>query len=421
VFSPPDIGGLPLDEVTIAEVLQSAGYRSAIVGKWHLGVGENNMYLPTNQGFDYYMGIPYSHDFCPCFTCFYPSIACYDTCRLEDTPCPLFENTTIIQQPADLLTITQTYINASTSFIHTTAAKDVPFFLYMAFQHTHHPQFAGKKFTNTSTRLKFGDALNELDWGVGQIFSALSEAGVSDNTFVFFTSDNGPSLYREVRGGNAGPLRCGKGTTWEGGVRMPAIAWWPSKISPGRTQEMAATVDLLPTFAAVAGATPPSGVVLDGIDMAPILFRNQPSSRDSYIYFSSGVTRELGVSAVRWKQYKAHYNSKGELCPDTYPDVVCRGNFSRHYYDPPLLYDLNADPGELYELDPTLYHDIISQIDKLKTAFESTLVWGESQMGRGTNPSLEPCANSTCAPSDDAWPTCCRTNSLRLDVSRAIH
>jgi arylsulfatase A len=276
VFSPPDIGGLPLDEVTIAEVLQSAGYRSAIVGKWHLGVGENNMYLPTNQGFDYYMGIPYSHDFCPCFTCFYPSIACYDTCRLEDTPCPLFENTTIIQQPADLLTITQTYINASTSFIHTTAAKDVPFFLYMAFQHTHHPQFAGKKFTNTSTRLKFGDALNELDWGVGQIFSALSEAGVSDNTFVFFTSDNGPSLYREVRGGNAGPLRCGKGTTWEGGVRMPAIAWWPSKISPGRTQEMAATVDLLPTFAAVAGATPPSGVVLDGIDMAPILFRNQP-------------------------------------------------------------------------------------------------------------------------------------------------
>ncbi|CAI8012829.1 Arylsulfatase A, partial [Geodia barretti] len=231
----------------MAELLKPAGYSSAIVGKWHLGVGANNTYLPTNQGFDHYLGIPYSHDFCPCFTCFAPNIPCFDSCRTDETPCPVFNNTDIVQQPADLLSLTATYINAATSFIKTKAGEDEPFFLYMAFQHTHHPQFASPKFTNTSIRLKFGDSLNELDWGVGQIFSALTEAGVSNNTLVFFVSDNGPSLMREIRGGNAGPLRCGKGTTWEGGQRVPAIAWWPGTITPGRSSQVyiRASVDAL--------------------------------------------------------------------------------------------------------------------------------------------------------------------------------
>jgi arylsulfatase A len=291
------------------------------------------------------------------------------------------------------------------------AGEDEPFFLYMAFQHTHHPQFASPKFTNTSIRLKFGDSLNELDWGVGQIFSALTEAGVSNNTFVFFVSDNGPSLTREIRGGNAGPLRCGKGTTWEGGQRVPAIAWWPGTVTPGRSSQMAATVDLFPTFAAVAGAPLPPQLTLDGLDISPLLFQNQPSPRDTYFFFSDNVKPSLGVSAVRWNQYKAHYKSHGGLCPDTYPDEVCRGNFSLHSYDPPLLYDVNSDPGEIYQLDPTLYASVLSQIDKVKEAFESSLVWGESQMDRGTDNSLQPCANKTCVPTLAAWPGCCRTTT----------
>jgi arylsulfatase A len=124
VFGAASTGGLPHDEITSAEVLKEAGYATAIVGKWHLGVGQNQTYLPTNHGFDYYLGIPYSHDMCPCLVCFYPDQPCFDKCRTGDTPCPLFENTRIIKQPADFTTLTANYTNAATSFIQKNAGMN---------------------------------------------------------------------------------------------------------------------------------------------------------------------------------------------------------------------------------------------------------------------------------------------------------
>ncbi|XP_064404043.1 arylsulfatase A-like [Halichondria panicea] len=419
VFFSPSVGGLPLNETTIAESLKDVGYKTGVFGKWHLGVGKDNEYLPTRQGFDTYMGIPFAHDMCPCLVCFYPKAPCFDQCQTGTTPCPLFHNEEIVQQPVDLTEITATLVKGAESFINSAVDQKSPFFLYMSFQHNHHPQFAGKMFTNSSIRGPYGDSLSEMDWGVGQIFQFLKNAGIDDNTFVLFSSDNGPSFVRQIRGGNGGLLRCGKGTTWEGGMRVPGIAWWPNKIRVGRTMELAGTVDVFPTLMSLAGGKLPN-VTMDGVDMAPILFGNKKSGRSVYIYYPSSPDPKLGVYAVRWNQYKAHYYSNGGLAPDFYPDEVCRGNYSLHKYNPPLLYNLHNDPGEIYALNVKDYSNVMKQIDDAKSAFEAGMVWGESQMGRGLNPQYEPCAKPGCTP----FPDCCTTDGvseiLRPDMSIAF-
>lgn len=410
VFSCGSIGGMLLNETTIAAQLKTAGYATAILGKWHLGVGLDQQYLPTKFGFDHYLGIPYSHDMCPCYTCFYPNQSCFDMCREGDTPCPLFENDTIIQQPADFLTLSQRYSTAATSYIHQMADHKTPFFLYMAFQHTHHPQFASKMFTNSSIRGMFGDALNELDWEVGQIFNAINEAGIEDNTFVFFTADNGPSLVREVRGGNAGLLRCGKGSTFEGGMRVPGIAWWPGKITPGKTLEMAATIDLFPTILKITNIPLPDDRIIDGVDMSSILFDNEPSLRDYFIHYPAVAKPTNGIFAIRHKEYKAHYFTEGTgLYPEFYPDEMCRPSTKLTQHNPPLLYNLNHDPGELNPLNATLspYKEIVEEINKIKANFESTVVWAISEIGKGKSNAAKPCAQPGC----NNFPRCCTTTS----------
>ena len=274
----------------------------------------------------------------------------------------------------------------------------------------HQPQFSGEDYTNQTSRGPFGDALAELDNVVGAIMSTLRGSEAVENTFVFFTSDNGPSLRVKQNGGNGGLLRCGKGSTWEGGQREPAIAWWPNKIRQGKTPEMAATVDLFPTIMSITGAKP-GPAFIDGIDMSPILFDSKPSNRDSYVYFPSSYSPEIGYHAIRWKQYKAHYYTSGGLglCSDTYPDVVCRGNYSRRSQDPPLLYDLHQDPGEIYNLDVTRYSDVIANIDAARKSFEATFEYSESQINRGTNAKLMPCASPGCTP----FPSCCKTSSTK--------
>ena len=406
VFVPPNKGGLPHNETTIAEMLQPLGYKSAIVGKWHLGVGEKGKFLPTNHGFDYYMGIPYSHDMCPCPICFYPNAGCLSGCDRAYSPCPIFENDKIVQQPADFTHMALKYSGAATSFIKSNAASKTPFFLYMAFQHTHKPQFSGQEFVNSSIRGPFGDSLSELDWQVGEIMQALTESGVSDNTFVFFTADNGPSLHMGPHGGNGGPLRCGKGTTWEGGQREAAIAWWPNMIYPGRTSSLAATVDLLPTIAKITGAATPN-VTLDGYDMSQILFHSQPSLREAYFYYPKNPDPSKGLYAVRNQQYKAHYYQEGSHCQNTYPDIVCRSNYTERAIDPPQVYNLLNDPSEVYPIDPTSdeYKNAMTELNKLKDEFEKGMVWGESQMHVGSSSSLNPCASPGCTP----FPSCCKT------------
>ncbi|XP_065912203.1 arylsulfatase A-like isoform X2 [Dysidea avara] len=402
------LGGLPLNETTIAAQLKKVGYSTGMVGKWHLGVGLHEEYLPIKHGFDHYVGLPYSHDMCPFTICFYPNESCYGEGVPETTPCPLYEDETIVQQPADFLKLSETYSTAATGFIHEMAGKEQPFFLYMAFQHTHRPQFAGKMFTDSSIRGPFGDALNELDWQVGRIFDAINETGVSKNTFVFFTADNGPSLAREYRAGNAGPLRCGKATTYEGGMREPAIAWWPGRIKPGKTSELAATVDLFPTISKLADIPIPSDRIIDGVDMSQILFEDKMSNRESYIYYPAFPDPDVGIYAIRYREYKAHYYTKGGDYPNFYPDDMCKGSAKETRHDPPLLFNLNEDPGELNPLNvkESPYKEIVQTIDEIKAKFEATVVWGESEMNKGVTNAAKPCAKPGCTP----FPQCCATS-----------
>ena len=227
-------GGLPSDEVTIAEVLKKQKYATACIGKWHLG--HRSQFLPTRQGFDRYYGIPYSNDM---------------------RPTVLMRDEQTIEDPVDQTTLTARYTAEANSFIR--QHRDGPFFLYLAHNFPHVPLFASDKFQGKSRRGLYGDVVEELDWSVGQVLDTLRETKLDDNTLVFFTSDNGPWLIKNANGGSAGLLREGKGSTWEGGMREPAIAWWPGKIPAGRvTTELASSLDLLATIAKLTEAELPS-------------------------------------------------------------------------------------------------------------------------------------------------------------------
>lgn len=409
VLYPQSVGGLPLEEITIAELLKPLNYRTALVGKWHLGVGENNKYMPTNQGFDYYYGIPYTHDMCPCVTCFYPNDTCYYNCNTKVVSCPLFENTTIIQQPADFVTLADDLVIKAKQFIAESASSKQPFFLYYAFYHTHNPQFAGKQFRNSTVRGAFGDSLAEMDWSIGEVMAQLRDSGVEENTFVFFSSDNGPCLIFPFRAGSAGLLKCGKGTTYEGGQRVPGIAYWPGRIKPGVTREMASTLDLFPTIANITGATLPN-VTLDGVDMSPILFGQGKGNRETFFYYPSFSQSFVGVYAVRYKQYKAHFLTQGNSNSGAKNhDEDCRPSAGMKPHAPPLLYDLYEDASEQFSLTgDASYHDVLSKIYDLKVKYEANMDWRASEIAKGFNASLEPCCNPGCEP----FPACCQCSSL---------
>lgn len=410
VFGAAAIGGLPHNETTIAEGLKDVGYSTAMVGKWHLGVGENYMYLPTTQGFDHYLGIPYSHDSCPCIICFYPNQSCFDRCAASTAPCPLFEDDKIIQQPVDLTTLTQRYTDAATAFIQKSADVKTPFFLYVAYQHTHHPQFASQKFRNSTGRGTMGDSLFELDDSVGQIFAALKASGADENTFVFFTADNGPSLTREVRGGNQGLLKCGKGTCYEGGQREPAIAWMPGKVPAGKvTHELAATVDVFPTLFKMAGAKVPTDRIIDGVDMSPILFAPEgKTNRTHYFYYPKDPSPKIGLYAIRDAQYKAHFYTQGSHCDQKYRDQDCWDATKQAKQDPPLLFDLLVDPSEGHPIKSHSpeYIAAMASLQKVADEFQATAVFAESQILRGSNQTVLPCCSPGCSP----FPSCCTCN-----------
>ncbi|XP_054748556.2 arylsulfatase A-like [Lytechinus pictus] len=405
VLYPVSTGGLPHDETTIAEIVKTKGYSTSIIGKWHLGVGEDGTYLPTNQGFDEYLGVPYSHDMCPCYNCFYPNDPCWNTCNLNFTYCPLFLNSDILEQPVDLTTLDAKYVQQAKTVIKRNTRAGTPFFLYYAFHHTHTPQFASKTFRNATARGTYGDSLAELDWCVGQVMEQLKLSGVLDNTLVLFTSDNGPSLQNENRGGDAGLLKCGKGTTYEGGQRVPAIAYWPQHIAPGRTTALASNLDFLPTIGNLVGANLPNSVTLDGVDMAPILFEGKKGTRDTFFYYYFYPYRKFGIYAVRYNQYKAHYYTQGApQSNNNNHDKDCRPSRYPTKHSPPLLYDLNVDPGEKYSLPPSEYRDILVKIKEIKKQFEGTMIWGDSQVNKTPSQDVEPCCKRDCIP----FPECCQ-------------
>lgn len=299
-----DRKGLNPDEITMAEVLKGAGYRTAIFGKWHLG--DQPEFLPTKQGFEEFFGIPYSHDIHP----FHPR---QDHYRFP--PIPLLENETVIEMDPNADFLTKRITERAVSFIKRN--RDTPFFLYVPHPIPHRPLHVSPPFmkdvaSETSDKLKresgsidyrtrdrlFRQAINEIDWSVGQILDTLKEQGIEENTLVLFTSDNGPAI------GSAGPLQGRKGSTFEGGMRESTVIRWPGKIPAGRSNdELMTTMDLLPTFAKLAGAEIPTDRVIDGKDIWATLAGEKVTPHEAFFYH-----RGNQLTAVRSGKWKLHTN-----------------------------------------------------------------------------------------------------------------
>jgi arylsulfatase A len=282
--------GLSDKEKTIAEVLKPQGYATAIFGKWHLG--HHPEFLPTHHGFDEYFGLPYSNDMWPPNGKRYP-------------PLPLIEGDKVIATQPDQTQLTTWYTEHAVKFIE--KHKDEPFFLYVAHNMPHVPLHVSDKFKGKSEKGLYGDVIMEIDWSVGQISEALQKNGLADNTFIIFTSDNGPWLSYGEHAGSAGPLREGKGTSWEGGVREPCIMRWPGKIPAGRVcNDALMTIDILPTFAALAGAQLPPNKI-DGLDVWPVISGKEGAKNPHDAYFIYYNQNDLqAVLSGKWKLYLPH-------------------------------------------------------------------------------------------------------------------
>jgi uncharacterized sulfatase len=333
VFFDDALEGLPQEEVTIAELLRTRGYATALIGKWHLGHFKPE-FLPTHHGFDYWYGLPYSHDTTRAvpFENGWKSEQFYDP-KPEYWDVPLMRNEEVIERPVDHRTLTRRYTEEALRFIE--AHRERPFFLYLAHNLPHVPLARSPEFEDHSAAGIYGDVVEELDWSTGQVLEALEAAGIERRTLVLFTSDNGPWLPFGTHGGSPGPLRGGKGMTWEGGVRTPAIFWWPGTISPSVVTAIGSEMDVFPTVATLAGAELPDDREFDGLDLGPALRGDATMPSRSYFYYWDDV-----LMAVRHGDYKAHFVTSGAFGDG--------GPWQEH--DPPLLFDLAADPGENHDI-----------------------------------------------------------------------
>jgi len=344
VLQPDSAIGLNLQEVTIAELLKSAGYATAAVGKWHLGDAES--LLPTRQGFDEFFGLPYSNDM---------------------TPLPLLENEQAIEAEPDQAQLTQRYTERARDFI--TRNRERPFLLYLAHSMPHIPLAVSDAFKGESGQGLYGDAVMEIDGSVGEILDTLDELEIARDTLVVFTSDNGPWLAYGNHAGSAGPLREGKWTTFEGGQRVPGIVRWPRRIGGAATSnQIVSALDLFPTIAAITGAAPPAWP-LDGRNILPILegASGTPNpSEAAYFYYYLGDELQA-VRSGRWKLHLAH---RYKTAPEPGADGE-RGK--EEYRDIPLsLFDLDADPGETTSLAAE-YPDIVVQLKDAAASFDSDI------------------------------------------------
>lgn len=304
VLFPGQPVGLNPDETTIARMLKAHGYATQIVGKWHCG--DQPEFLPTRHGFDGYYGIPYSNDMGR-----QPGKADYP-------PLPLLRDEEVIEEQPDQVGVTERYVERCVSFIREN--RDTPFFLYFAHMYVHLPIYVQERFLRESRNGAYGGAVAAIDWATGVIMAELRRLGIDENTIVLFTSDNGS---RGDYGPSNGHLRGRKGTTWEGGQRVPLIVRGPGRIPAGRVEEgIAASIDLLPTIASLAGAAPPVERRIDGIDLSPLMTgeRNE-SPRDHFYYYHRDR-----LEAVRWGDWKLHLRKDAQAIEE--------------------LYNLRDDPGE---------------------------------------------------------------------------
>lgn len=337
VFFPESFTGIPSEEVTIAEALKGNGYRTAIFGKWHLG--HHRQFLPLQNGFDEYYGIPYSNDMM--------GVA-------------YLRGNEVDSIKVNQKYITHTYTKEAVRFIDQN--KDKPFFLYITHNMPHVPIYASPKFEGKSKRGLYGDVIEELDWSMGEVVKALKKNGLEENTLVVFTSDNGPWLIFDVEGGSAGPLRQGKGTTFEGGQRVPAVAYWPGKIKPGTVyDDLASQLDLYPTIISLTGSQKTqTKKPLDGEDISPVLFGTGKRKGDEFAYYSNGI-----IEAYRKGDWKIRLPQKD----------VKAGNAVIVPAADTLLFNLKTDIGEQHNLlksNPAKAKELLASLETYKNKIGET-------------------------------------------------
>jgi len=370
VFFEWSANGLDPAEVTLAEVLGEAGYRTGMVGKWHLGHREG--FMPTDQGFDSYFGVPYSNDMrvdpqMPVAegAVFLQGMT-LEKMRARGNKVndwvPLMEGTELVEYPCDQSQLTSKYTERCVDFIR--EEGDEPFFLYYAQTFPHIPLFASDAFLGTSQRGLYGDVVEEMDASIGTILDALREIGMDRDTLVIFTSDNGPWGSKLVEGGSAGLLRGAKGSTWEGGMREPTIFWWPGKIPSGTVnRELGTALDLMATVATMAGATLPNDRPLDSFDLSGALLAGEPSPRETFVYYRSNE-----IHAIRHGDWKAHFITEGSFGQGR----------KRTVHETPELYHLGQDPGEQYDIADK-HPEIITRMLQLKADQEAAVEPSESR------------------------------------------
>lgn len=317
-------------------MLKKAGYTTAILGKWHLAGYPKDFTRspmhPLECGFDYHYGTPGSNDV-PAPKGTIQNRRLFDACGKFTFMIPLIRGREVMEFPANQELFTSRYTEEAVRWIK--EKKDKRFFLYLAHNMPHAPVFASERFQGRSKGGRYGDVVEEIDWSVGRIMAALKEAGIEEKTLVVFTSDNGPWTMFEVHGGTAGPLRGEKGTSWEGGFRVPGIFRWPGKIVPGKVDGIGANLDFYATFATLAGGVQPRekpGYISK--DLSGVLLHGKPSPRKAWLYGGGAV-------AFRSGKYKIHLATKAR---SSNPDTRKRERITKH--DPPLLFNLIEDIGE---------------------------------------------------------------------------
>lgn len=349
--SPSSTDGLDPEEITIAEILKKKEYATMCIGKWHLGHAPG--YLPVDQGFDHFFGTPYSHDMWryhprmrpqenedslmqairkrTAYTGYHGMESYYPENGGFPNDLPLMEDNKITEYNPDLRQLTTRYTREAKEFIR--SQKNQPFFLYLAYNMPHVPLFVSETHNGASPRGLYGDVIMEVDWSVGEILGCLKDLGIDEQTMVVFTSDNGPWLQYGIDGGSAGPLREGKGTLYEGGVRVPAIFRWPGRIPAGETSgAIAGNHDLLPTLAELAGAPVPTDRTIDGRSLWTVLSGKHKDQHHTFFHYMGaspkGRVKFHGIRDEKWKLL-VQVNNEGKVT----------GN---------ELYDLGSDVGEKF-------------------------------------------------------------------------
>lgn len=394
-FGPTDSGGLPLTETTIAKALAEVGYSTGMAGKWHLGINrdtsDDGKYLPHNHGFQN-VGTLY-----PIGQVWKCNRDEFSVDEMKST-CFKYQEATIAQQPFYPENSTASLISYATEFISSQSSEQ-PFFLYLSFLQAHDSLFCSERFCGNSQRGSYGDSINELNWAVGEVMSTLESSNIDQETAVIFLSANGPNKDMCTLGGSSGILSGGKPTTYEGGIRVPAVIRWPGMVTPGKiSYEAVSTLDIFPTLLNLSGHDI-SDYELDGLSIAGVLTNGERSPHEILYHYCANR-----LMAVTMNNLKFHFYGKNltkdymGLCVNGRPtmsvELLSDHCFGEDVikYDPPLIYDINKDPAEKFPLDSAKYSDTLANVNDIVQKHISSIETVDPQIGN-YNDDLQPCCN----------------------------